>query len=66
MKLRVEDLQVSSFVPGDDGEDLQIAANTLVVATCRIGGCQSQGGQLCATQQYGGGETCETGPYYYC
>jgi hypothetical protein len=23
-------------------------------------------GRICVTQQFGGGDTCETGPYYYC
>jgi hypothetical protein len=46
---------------------MQISAYTLTPATCRFGSCASQpGGQLCVTEQYGGGETCETGPVYYC
>jgi hypothetical protein len=64
-KLRVEDLQVSSFVPHDGEEDVHAAAIT-GLATCRIQ-CQSGGGgQICVTRDYGGGETCETGPVYYC
>lgn len=61
MKLSIEDLQVSTFVPAED--DMQVAAYTGMVATCRIQ-CQSGGGgQMCVTYQY---ETCETGPVYYC
>jgi len=65
LKLNIDDLEVSSFVPEGDG--MQLNAYTVVVATCRIGGCATGGGgQLCVTKQYGGGETCETGPVYYC
>ena len=68
MKLRVEDLQVSSLVAEGDGGGVQSAeAYTYVYATCRIGGCPSApGGPLCVTEEYGGGDTCETGPVYYC
>lgn len=60
MKLHIEDLQVSSFVPAEGEGDMYLAAT---LATCRIA-CQSGGGgQICVTYQY---ETCETGPVYYC
>lgn len=67
LKLRVEDLQVSSLVAEDDRGEVHANSITFVAATCRIGGCPSApGGPLCVTVQYGGGATCETGPVYYC
>ncbi len=66
MKLNIEDLQVSTFVPEGDGGDMQIAATQGFYQTCRIGGCVSWDGRLCVTVEFGGGDTCESGPYYYC
>jgi hypothetical protein len=66
MKLRVEDLQVSSFVPGHDG-GIQAAGNTQgFYLTCRVGSCVSWDGRICVTKEFGGGDTCESGPYSYC
>lgn len=73
MKLRVEDLQVSSFTAEGSGGVLA-ASYTVFYETC---GCPISnqrcvshtgcpGGPACVTVQYGGGETCETGPVYYC
>jgi hypothetical protein len=74
MKLRVDDLQVSSFVPEGAG-GVHAASYTVYYDTCGCAisdaWCVSQtgpcpGGPACVTVQYGGGETCETGPIYYC
>jgi len=85
MKLRLQDLQVSSFT-ADNGTG-GVHANVLTAPnqTCAcpqtrpVESCaclpnsavqfctyQSCDGRICVTQQFGGGETCETGPYYYC
>lgn len=74
LKLRVEDLEVTSFAADGNGGVLA-ASYTVVYDTCgcpisnarcvsRTGGCP--GGPLCVTEEYGGGGTCETGPIYYC
>jgi hypothetical protein len=62
MKLRLEDLQVSSFVAGAD-RDTQVEAFTHEYASCS---CLSWDGRICVTQEFGGGDTCESGPYSYC
>jgi hypothetical protein len=66
MKLHIEDLQVSSFLPAGDEEGVHLAATQGFYDTCRVGGCVSWDGRICVTEQYGGGETCESGPYSYC
>ncbi|HET7231840.1 MAG TPA: hypothetical protein VFJ16_17645 [Longimicrobium sp.] len=67
LKLSLDDLQVSSLVADDGSEFQAVAAGTFVAASCYQAACASEpGGRLCVTQQYGGGETCESGPYYYC
>jgi hypothetical protein len=65
MKLHIEDLRVTSFVPADN-EVNEHAANTDLDWTCRNGACVSWDGQVCITKEFGGGDTCESGPYYYC
>ncbi len=75
MKLRVDDLQVSSFEADSDKGGVYAASYTIVQDTCgcpvsnqrcvsRTGNCP--GGPACVTEAYGGGATCETGPVYYC
>lgn len=59
LKLCLDDLQVSTFAPEDETTFAFVAA-----VTGRIG-CVSANRQ-CITKEFGGGETCETGPYYYC
>lgn len=67
MKLRLEDLQVTSLEPEDKKGGVHAAAYTEgFYQTCRLGNCVSWDGQLCVTQEFGGGETCESGPYSYC
>lgn len=67
MKLRVEDLQVSSLASEDNGGGVHAMANTQgFYMTCRIGECVSYDGRICVTQEFGGGDTCESGPYAYC
>lgn len=73
MKLRIEDLQVSSFAPESNG-GVHAASYTVYYDTCGCpisnARCVSRtgcpGGPACVTVEYGGGETCETGPVYYC
>jgi len=65
LKLRLEDVQVTSF-PAEDKGGIHAAEAITQGFDCysRTGGCP--GGPLCVTVEYGGGETCETGPIYYC
>lgn len=66
MKLHIEDLQVSSFAPDDDEGGVSVAATQGFYQTCRVGNCVSWDGRICVTQEFGGGDTCESGPYSYC
>lgn len=66
MKLRVEDLQVTSLVPEDDRGGVHAASRTYdYYSKCGVE-CASYDGRICVTKEFGGGETCESGPYYYC
>ena len=67
LKLRVEDLEVSSFpAQGTGGVHAAAQTQTLVCDTYCRAETGYHGGPQCVTEQYGGGETCETGPVYYC
>jgi hypothetical protein len=59
LKLSLDDLQVSTFAPEADG-----TYASMLAVTGRIG-CVSVG-RVCVTKEFGGGDTCESGPYYYC
>jgi hypothetical protein len=66
IKLRVEDLQVTSLASEGESGGVHAAARTYdYYSVCGVE-CASQDGRLCVTKEFGGGETCESGPYYYC
>lgn len=66
IKLRVEDLQVSSFTPEADEGDMHALSRTYnYYSMCGVE-CASRDGRICVTKEFGGGDTCESGPYYYC
>jgi hypothetical protein len=63
LTLRIEDVQVSSFAAEAKGGVHGAALYTQIRCYSQTG---CPGGPLCVTQEYGGGDTCETGPVYYC
>lgn len=66
IQLRLEDLQVTSLAAEGDKGGVHAASRTYnQYSQCGVE-CASYDGRYCVTEQFGGGETCESGPYSYC